>query len=139
MKTPMAYEEMLNNTSFNRTTNTFTITKKLYNASCKYGSDEYRYVENLKKEQPNCKIVVRKTSKRESYNGLNYDFMKAYIDKYDKDNSEVKNELSVLLSDKANYLEVKKWFFSKYPEVKEFGTKTASNKILGKTVIKAAA
>ena len=136
MKKPMTREEMINNTSFDRATNTFTITKKLYNASCKYGSDEYNFVEELKKEQPGCKIVVRQPSKRDSYNGLDYDFMKKYIEKYDKDNEEVKAKLNSLIADKANYLEVKNWFLEAYPEVKEFGTKTTSNKILGKKVCK---
>jgi hypothetical protein len=139
MKNPMTREEMINSTSFNRATNTFTITKKLYNASCKYGTDEYNFVEELKNSQPNCKIIIRKSSKRDCYEGLGYVFMKNYIEKYDIENVENKNELDILIADKANYLEVKKWFFNKYPEVKEFGTKTISNKILDKKVCKSVA
>ena len=138
MKKTMTYEEMLNNTNFDRATNTFTITKKLYNASCKYGSEAYNFVEELRVKHPGCKIVERKTTKKDSYNGLNYEYMEAYIKRNTKEDNEIRKEFHTLIEDKANYLEVKNWFFKKFPEVKEFGTKTASNKILGKTVKKVA-
>ncbi len=138
MKNPMKREEMINSTNFDRATNTFTITKKLYNASCKYGSEAYDFIEELKRNHPDCKIEVRKTAKRDSYDGLNYKYMKAYIEKHTEKDNKIRAEFDTLLEDKANYLEVKKWFFKNFPDVKEFGTKTDSNKILGKTVKKAA-
>lgn len=136
MKNPMTREEMINSTNFDRATNTFTITKKLYNASCKYGSEAYDFIEELKTKHPDCKIEVRKTAKRDSYNGLNYKFMEEYINRNTKEDSNIRIEFQILRKDKANFLEVKKWFFEKFPEVKEFGTKTASNKILNKKVCK---
>ena len=59
-----------------------------------------------------------------------------YINKFDSNNNEVKNELETLIAEKANYLDIKNWFLNKYPRVKEFGTKTKANEILGKKVCK---
>ncbi len=136
MKNTMKREEMINSTNFDRATNTFTITKKLYNASCKYGSEAYDFIEELKRNHPDCKIVVRKTAKRDSYDGLNYEYMEAYIERNTAEGDKIRKEFHTLREEKANFLRVKNWFFKQFPEVKEFGTKTASNKILGKKVCK---
>ena len=140
MKKTMTREEMLNNIiNFDRNTNTFTLTKKLFNASCKYGSEEYKFVEELKKEQCGCQIKVsesKRTTKNDGYKGLTFDYMRDYINKFDSNNNEAKNELETLIAEKANYLDIKNWFLNKYPKVKEFGTKTKANEILGKKVCK---
>ena len=140
MKKTMTNEEMLNNIiNFDRETNTFTLTKKLYRASCKYGSAEYEFVEELKAKHSGCKITAsesKRTSKKDSYKGLTYDYMREYIGKYDAKNKEALSELETLIAEKANYLDIKNWFLNKYPRVKEFGTKTRTNEILGKKVCK---
>jgi len=107
MKNPMTREEMINSTNFDRATNTFTITKKLYNASCKYGSEAYDFIEELKTKHPDCKIEVRKTAKRDSYNGLNYGYMEEYIKRNTKEDDDIRIEFQILREDKANFLEVK--------------------------------
>lgn len=140
MKKTMTREEMLNNIiNFDRNTNTFTLTKQLYNASCKYGSEEYNFVEELREKHPNCKIearAIKKATNKDYYDGLDYEYMRDYIKRYDAGNTKNLSDLDALIAEKANYLNVRNWFFKEYPRVKEFGTKTRANEILGKKACK---
>ena len=105
MKKTMTREEMLNNIiNFDRETNTFTLTKQLYKASCKYGSAEYEFVEELKSKHQGCKIearAIKKATNKDSYDGLDYKYMKDYIKRYDAENTKNLSDLETLIAEKA--------------------------------------
>ena len=97
-------------------------------------SDEYRLLQELRRDYPAYSVSRRQISKntsQEHYKGLTYEYMEWYIRKY---GPKEKKELETLLNefehqkDIANchskskrYPVVKNWFLGKFPEVAKFG------------------
>lgn len=108
------------------------MTKKFANAARKFGTQEYRNLQEARRDYPNYKVVTitrKVTSKKVIYKGLTYEFMEEYIEKHD-DEGKVMKEYKTLrgLSEEAQayliepykYGEMKKWFLNTYPEIAEF-------------------
>ena len=94
---------------------------------------EYKMLVEYVKNFPNFNVVIREdieiNSKQEHYNGLSYEYMKWYIEKYEpkETKEEVLSELKYKIdiskchSKGRRYPAIKKWFLEKYEAVKTFG------------------
>lgn len=94
-------------------------------------TDEYKELVKLKQLFPSFEIQVmkRNTKKAKDYfKGLDYDYMKAYIDACKReDKDEIIEEFSLLMTEKnedtgkkvCSYIHVKKWFLATFPEIEQ--------------------
>ncbi|MBE7052787.1 MAG: hypothetical protein E7391_00735 [Ruminococcaceae bacterium] len=95
-------------------------------------SEEYAHLQMVRKDYPNYNVLVRtikKNPNKNCYDGLTYQYMKNYIDKYEEVNQKEKvlEELDNMLfisrchSKALRYPKIKKWFLDKYPNIVKFG------------------
>ena len=112
----------------NYNNSTIVITKKFSKKIANPLSEEFKEFMELRNMLPEYKVVVKdspkKSSKRETLKGLNYDFMKQYIARHDEDGENMKSftKMTVKSNDNLNtkkYGEVKAWFLEQYPEICE--------------------
>lgn len=94
---------------------------------------EYKMLVEYVKNFPKFNVIIREdieiNSKQEHYNGLSYEYMKWYIEKYEpkETKEEVLSELKYKIdiskchSKGRRYPAIKKWFLEKYEAVKTFG------------------
>lgn len=114
--------------------NTIEMTKKDAREASKFGTETYKQLQEIRKDNPNFKLVIKETTKKsDSFRGLTYDFMKKYIETHDDDKKSVMKEFEVLrrndsetLAETVSYGEIKKWFLKKYPAISEFHKKRES-------------
>ena len=62
------------------------MTAKFAKAAAKFGSDEYKQLQEARRDYPNFKVatVTRKaTTQKETYKGLTYSYMESYIKAHD--------------------------------------------------------
>ena len=95
-------------------------------------SEEYELLQRVRRDYPRFPVVVRRikrNSQKETYAGLTYDYMEAYIEAHEE--GEVYEavmaeyrELRLIAQCHAKsrrYPTIKKWFLKKYPAVAMFG------------------
>ena len=121
----------MTNISVNRKMRTLEITKKFDKASSRYGSDEYKELQNALAENPGFKVVVKSSTskKKETYKGLTFEYMEKYIKSHDESKLEILYELrgldsngkAVEMAAAATYGEIKMWFLTQFPEIEDFG------------------
>ena len=135
----------MSNIIINRKNSTIELTsKKFAIASAKFGTDEYKMVQEARRGNPGFKVVevfARKTPKS-SYKGLTYKYMEDYIAKHDDEDGTILEEYMTLraMTDEAeeafaeslSYQEMKEWFLDKFPAIAEFHKKREA--ILAKKV-----
>lgn len=124
----------MTNITVNRKMKTLEITKKFDKASSRYGSDEYKELQNALAQNAGFKVVVKSSTskKKESYKGLTYEYMEKYIKSHDEDGSimeeykdlrGISEEAKEACADSLSYHEMKEWFLSTYPAIKKFHEK----------------
>lgn len=96
-------------------------------------SEEYELLQRVRRDYPSFPVVVRRikrNSQKETYAGLTYAYMEAYIkaheegEAYEAVMAEYR-ELRLIAQCHAKsrrYPTIKKWFLSKYPAVAMFGS-----------------
>lgn len=124
----------------NHKNNTIEMTKKFYTESCKYGSDEYKMLQEARRDYPGYTPVVAKIKKNSNetldiFKGLTFEYMELYIMKHDDDEKSIMAEFKMMRAEddeskemgaKAHsYLDIRAWFLQKYPAVREFHEKRA--------------
>ena len=69
----------MTNIAINEKKHTIELTKKDYDKACKFGTQEYLDLQEVRKAYPNYKVVkvTRKASKN-TYKGLTYAYMEKY-------------------------------------------------------------
>ena len=115
------------------------MTKKFAAAARKFGTQQYRDLQEARRDYPNFKVVTitRKTSgKKDTFKGLTYDFMENYIKNHDNAEQSIMAEYLMLrgmtdeaeeaLAESFTYLEMKDWFLKKFPAIAEFHKKRAA-------------
>ena len=120
----------------NHKNNTIEMTKKFYTESCKFGTDEYKTLQEVRRDYPGYKPVVAKTKKSgtgDAFKGLNYEYMEIYIEKHDDEKKSIMAEFKMLRAEddesvamdaeSESYLNIRNWFLDKYPAVREFHEK----------------
>lgn len=77
----------MTNLTINNKAHTIEMTKKFEKAASRFGSDEYKALQEARKDYPTYKVVVKTstTKSKESFKGLTYDYMEKYIDAHDKE------------------------------------------------------
>lgn len=111
-----------------------TFAKKASNAN----SEEYRRLQEVRRDYPNYDIVVRQIRKnpnKKTYSGLTYQYMEDYIrshgtiEEMTERLKEFENMklISQCHSKGFRYPTIKKWFLEKYPEIALFGGDSAES------------
>ncbi|MBQ7052305.1 MAG: hypothetical protein IJN79_05875 [Clostridia bacterium] len=120
----------------NHKNSTIEMTKKFYTESCKYGSEAYKALQEVRRDYPGYKPVVAKTKKSgtsDPFKGLNYEYMELYIMKHDDEEQSIMAEFKMLRAEddlslamdaeSESYLTIRNWFLEQYPAVREFHEK----------------
>jgi hypothetical protein len=120
----------------NSRTQVIEMTKKFAKAAARFGSEEYNQLQQARRDYPNFKVVTvsrKAPTQKDSYKGLTYSYMEAYIKAHDDAQQSIMAEYEMLrgLSDEAkealaeacSYLEMKEWFLKKFPAIAEFHKK----------------
>lgn len=139
---------MMNELTINERNRTIEMTKKFANAAKRFGTREYKELQEARRDYPTYKVVTRSAKKKkDSFKGLTLDYMKNYIKNHEKENSAILNEFYQLCGkdengktikinnnvvEHASYGEIKKWFLKQYPVFKEYTENI--DKILDKKV-----
>ena len=108
------------------------VSKKFNARASQYGTDEYKMLQEVRRDYPGYKVVEVATRKapKSSYKGLTYEYMENYIISHDDDKNSIMNEYMDLramtveaeeaCADALSYQEVKTWFLDKYPAIANF-------------------
>ena len=115
------------------------MTKKFAAAARKFGTKQYRDLQEARRDYPNFKVVTvtrKATSCQDTYKGLTYSYMEAYIKAHDDAQQSIMAEYLMLrgmtdeaeeaLAESFTYLEMKDWFLKKFPAIAEFHKKRES-------------
>ena len=115
---------------------TIEMTAKFAKAAAKFGSEEYKQLQEVRRDYPDYKVatVSRKTStKKECFKGLSYSYMESYIKAHDNEEKSIMAEYEMLrglsqeaqeaLAEPCSYTEMKDWFLKKFPAIAEFHKK----------------
>lgn len=128
----------MTNITVNEKARCIELTKKDYAKACKFGTQEYIDLQEVRKAYPTFKVVevTRKAPKNDkpTFKGLTYEYMEKYIMAHDDEDQTIMNEYLALrgnsdadenLVDSFNYQEMKDWFLDKFPAFNEYHTKRA--------------
>ena len=111
--------------------------KKYATAASKFGTDEYKALQEARRDYPAYRVVtsVRKPRKIE-FAGLTYSYMEKYIASHDDEEQSIMKEYmdlramtdaaEELLAESASYQEMKDWFLETFPAVVEYHEKRAA-------------
>lgn len=125
----------MTNLTINNKARTIEMTKKFEKAARRFGSDEYKMLQEARKDYPTYKVSVKTSTakSKESFKGLTYEYMEKYIAAHDDKDKTIMAEFEMLraISDEAeaalagacSYSEMKDWFFDKFPAIKEYHEK----------------
>lgn len=98
-------------------------------------SEKFNELLKLRTVFPDFEVIVKTSSaKRDTLKGLNYDFMKEYIEEHDENGANLKmfytlrgmnekGERDILIEERS-YGEVKMWFLETYSEIEKFNNET---------------
>ena len=122
--------------NINMKKNAIELTKKEAAAAAKFGTTEYKQLQEARRDNPGFKVVTitrKSTAKKESYKGLTYSYMETYIQKHDDEKKSIMAEYMMLrglseeaeeaLAESFTYQEMKEWFLKKFPAIAEFHKK----------------
>jgi len=122
--------------NINMKKNAIELTKKEAAAAAKFGTTEYKQLQEARRDNPGFKVVTitrKSTAKKESYKGLTYGYMETYIQKHDDEEKSIMAEYMMLrglseeaeeaLAESFTYQEMKEWFLKKFPAIAEFHKK----------------
>jgi hypothetical protein len=106
-------------------------------AAGKINSEKFNELHTLRTMYPTFEIVIKapsmKTTSRENYKGLTYEYMEKYIATHDDDKKSIRAEYEMMrgtseeakeaLAESYSYYEMKIWFLNKFPAIAEFHKK----------------
>lgn len=117
----------------NQKNHTIEMTKKFAKAAAKFGTEEYKQLQEARRDYPNFRVVTvsRKPDiKKDQYKGLTYEYMERYIQKHDDEQKSIMAEYKMLrgktaeaeeaLAESFTYLEMREWFLKKFPAIAQF-------------------
>ena len=118
----------------NLMTKKIEMSKKEAKEAGKIGTPEFEELKNYMAIYPGFEIQIKAPAKRKvEFRGLDYNYMRTYIQKHDDEDGKIMAEFNDLIAlDKKNkvegaehleaagYLDVKKWFLAKFPEIKQY-------------------
>lgn len=117
----------------NQKNHAIEMTKKFAKAATKFGSDEYKQLQEARRDYPNFRVVTvsrKPDNKKDQYKGLTYEYMERYIQKHDDEQKSIMAEYLTLrgktaqaeeaLAESFSYLEMREWFLKKFPAIAQF-------------------
>ena len=124
----------------NLMTKKIEMSKNEAKAAGKIGTPEFEELRQYMAMYPGFEVQIKAPAKRKvEFRGLTYEYMKNYIKKHDDKDGTIMAEFCELIAqdkkdkvegaehlEATGYLDVKKWFLAKYPEVAKFGTVEAA-------------
>lgn len=125
----------MTNIQINHKKNAIEMTKKFYNEACKFGTDEYKMLQEARRDYPGYEPVVAKSKKGgngapDVFRGLNFEYMELYIMKHDDAEQSIMAEFMSLRAkdnesiamgvESESYLVIRDWFLDQYPDVRKF-------------------
>jgi len=112
------------------------MSKKFAKAACKFGTDEYKDLQNARRDYPGFKVVTitrQVSTKKDTFKGLTYEYMEKYIKAHDDEDQSIMSEYLDLrglsedakaaLAEPCTYPEMKNWFLNKFPAIAAFHQK----------------
>ena len=112
------------------------LTKSFAAKAAIFGSDEYKMLQEARRDYPSYKVTVGKTKEAKNiYAGLDYAYMEKYIAAHDKDGSIMaeyqmlrgeSEEAKAIHARSASFLEIRSWFLKTFPAIEAFYTKRAA-------------
>lgn len=114
---------------YNFENRTIDMTKAEAKLAATRNTPQFKELIEMRKEFPDFAIYViptktiKKNEKKESYRGLTYAYMEAYIESHADASvmDEYKEQKTIAECHSVRYPNVKKWFLAKFPEIAEFG------------------
>ena len=113
-------------------TRTIEVSKVFHKAAQRFGTEEYRMLQEVRRDYPGYAVAVRqvKSANRGAAHELTYKRMEDYIKKHDETGA-IKKEFDTLRGKTeesafygaATHEEVEEWFLATYPEVAGFEKK----------------
>lgn len=98
----------------NHKNHTIELSKKDYEAHCRFGTEQYNDVQEVRKAYPNYKVVAKKATSPET-SSITFKQMKTYIEAH-PDNETAAKEYDILVDAGTPYGQVKAWFLATFPE-----------------------
>lgn len=125
---------MKNAIVLNNKNHTIELTKKFAAASSVYGSEEYKMLQEARRDYPTYRVVtVSKKSdkaKKNMFKGLTYEYMELYIEMHDDEEKTIMSKFKALRGqdemledlemESESYFTIKAWFLGQFPEIGEF-------------------
>lgn len=108
------------------------MTKKFAAAARKFGTQEYKDLQEVRKDYPTYKVVIvtrTTTVKKDNFKGLTYEYMEKYISSHDEDGKimaeyqdlrGLSERAKEALAEPCSYLEMRAWFLNTYPAIAKF-------------------
>lgn len=126
-------------------THSLVLTKAFAAKAAIFGTDEYKMLQEARRDYPGYKVTVGKTKEAKNiYAGLDYTYMEKYIVAHDTEDKTImaeyldlrglSDEAKELQAGSASFLEIRSWFLKTFPAIEAFYTKRA--KLLEKTAAK---
>ena len=125
----------MTNVTINFNNRTIEMTKKFAAAAKRFGTEAYKELQEARRDYPTFRVVTKsaKIGKRDTFKGLTFDFMEAYIEAHDDETGSklaafkalrATSEEAVAFGAKsASYGEIKAWFLGQYPAFAAFQKK----------------
>ena len=83
----------MTNITISARTNSLGLTKSFAAKAAIFGSDEYKMLQEARRDYPGYKVTVGKTKEAKNiYAGLDYAYMEKYIKSHDDDKQSIMNE-----------------------------------------------
>ena len=118
--------------TINYSSRTIQMTKKFAKAAEKFGSAEYKNLQEARRDNPTFKVVIvarKAAEKKDIYKGLTYSYMEKYINAHDDAEEKMKeyknlrglsDEAKEALAEPCSYNEIRAWFLNAYPAIAKF-------------------
>ena len=130
---------MTANITISARTHSLVLTKSFAAKAAVFGSDEYRMLQEARRDYPGYKVTVGKSKTKEAknvYSGLDYAYMEKYIEAHDDAEKSImaeyldlrglSDEAKELQAGSASFLEIRSWFLKTFPAIEAFYTKRAA-------------
>ena len=121
----------------NLMTKKIEMTKNEAKEAGRLNTEKFQELRQFMAAYPGYEVQIKAPAKRKvEFRGLTYEYMKSYILKHDDEDGKIMAEFRELIAqdkkdkvegaehlEAASYLDVKKWFLAKFPEIREYKEK----------------
>ena len=125
----------MSNVRINNKKNAIVITKDFAKKASLFGTEEYRMLQEVRRDYPDYRVAVSKTKSgtKECFKGLDFSFMDNYIKRVCGEDSEQYSEFKslrgkdddgmIMDAKSESYHKIKEWFLASFPEVENYEKK----------------